>query len=123
MAMTEKLLPCPFCGSTDVLPSGSMSRTEIWCKSCNTQGPSIWHGGPTDDRATLNRCEAEAIAAWNLRTPSVPSRIAELEEAVEQAFKDGVHYATIVNVKNDEEARDEAWHISRARATLTKAPS
>lgn len=67
MSGLTELLPCPFCGSGKVETTGSMSRTEVWCDSCNATGPSIFHGGPTDDRRTLNRCEAEAIAAWNRR--------------------------------------------------------
>lgn len=35
---------------------------------------------------------------------------------IERAFKDGVHYATIVDVPNTEEARDEAWRCSKVRA-------
>lgn len=62
------LLPCPFCGASDVAPTGNMSWTEIWCPTCKAHGPSVYHGGPTDDRATLNRCQDEASTAWNRRT-------------------------------------------------------
>lgn len=66
--MTQELLPCPFCGG-EPETSGSMSRTYVYCEACGASGSSIFHGGPTNDRDILNRCEAEAIAAWNRRAP------------------------------------------------------
>jgi hypothetical protein len=42
------------------------------------------------------------------------------EAAVEQAFKDGVEYATIVAVPNTAEDREHAWSISRARAAIRR---
>lgn len=63
----SELLPCPFCGANDAKPTGSMSLTKIWCPYCNSHGPGIHHGGPTDERSILNKCEAEAIAGWNTR--------------------------------------------------------
>jgi hypothetical protein len=38
--------------------------------------------------------------------------------SIEQAFKDGVEYATIVAVPNTAEDREHAWSISRARAAI-----
>lgn len=75
--------PCPFCGGTDVRIAHVNSRSDIFCETCKTSGPSIWHGGPNADRLTLNRCDNEAIAAWNLRSP--PTEDADRVEAVESA--------------------------------------
>lgn len=66
-SVISDLLPCPFCGGTSVRISHVNSRSDIFCETCKTTGPSIWHGGPNADRRTLNRCDAEAIAAWNRR--------------------------------------------------------
>ena len=65
---SAKILPCPFCDGKP-RTSGSMSQTYVYCEGCDARGPGVFHGGPTNDRATLNRCEAEAIAAWNRRAP------------------------------------------------------
>jgi len=43
---------------------------------------------------------------------------AEAAELVERAFKNGLEYATIVAVDNDDEARDQAWQVSKVRAEL-----
>jgi hypothetical protein len=40
--------------------------------------------------------------------------------SIEQAFKDGVEYATIVAVPNTAEDREHAWSISRARAAIRR---
>lgn len=49
--MTEKLKPCPFCGSVDV---SILMQSLISCRQCEAEGP------PSDT-------EEEAIAAWNRR--------------------------------------------------------
>ena len=60
--MTEKLLPCPFCGGTDLhiqterrdvpadsmgrgTSAGSVSREVIWCHACGAfpHGPEWWN--------------------------------------------------------------------------------
>lgn len=63
--MTYKLLPCPFCGGSDVHlrqhPPAQMSW--VSCVSCGLEAPS--ETGVTDE---------EAVTYWNRRTPSAPSQ-------------------------------------------------
>ena len=54
--MTEKLLPCPFCGGEAEIDSRGNSW-QAWCRHCAT----IQMGEFYDT-------EANAIAAWNRRT-------------------------------------------------------
>lgn len=80
MTHTPELKPCPFCGG-EAKPSGSMSHTHIDCDACNARGPNVFHGGPTNERAVLNRCEAEAADLWNRRAVnSLPALVKALEE-------------------------------------------
>ena len=55
--MTDKLKPCPFCGSEDL----EDRRGFIKCNSCGVEGPVFAIGGKHDD------VRKEAIAAWNKR--------------------------------------------------------
>lgn len=69
--MTEpKLLPCPFCGSEEIVFSGEFEGTLwiLYCATCESEGSA------RDTRA-------EAIAAWNRRTPAVSRE--ELDELLE----------------------------------------
>ena len=50
--MSEKLLPCPFCGGKAICSNWGMWRA--WCSECKSKG---------SDELT----EKEAIAAWNRR--------------------------------------------------------
>lgn len=55
--MSKKLLPCPFCGSTNVnllIKEGPLFKW-VACMDCNAQGP-IEFGN-----------EEKAISAWNRR--------------------------------------------------------
>lgn len=59
--MTQQLLPCPFCGSSDVEAHG-FHRKKTWvvvCLECHSFGPD---NGPNDVIT-----EAEAVAMWNTR--------------------------------------------------------
>jgi len=61
-AMTEKLKPCPFCGSeADLIIRHSMVRPELSVVVC-----TLDLGGCGSSTAWLET-EAEAIAAWNRR--------------------------------------------------------
>lgn len=53
--MKGELLPCPFCGSTNVAMTLSAAYW-VRCLECEAEGP------PHED------AEAEAAAAWNLRS-------------------------------------------------------
>lgn len=64
---TEKLKPCPFCGSNDLFPDYedrcSLDEYVCWinCENCETDGPlSKWEN-------SYNEAEAAAIQAWNKR--------------------------------------------------------
>jgi Lar family restriction alleviation protein len=59
--MTQQLLPCPFCGSSEVEAHG-FHRKRTWvvvCLECHAFGPDT---GPNDVIT-----EAEAVTAWNTR--------------------------------------------------------
>jgi Lar family restriction alleviation protein len=57
--MTSVILPCPFCGSADIATEGPC-YTQFMCEGC---------GAATYDQEG----HAEAIAAWNRRSPEVRS--------------------------------------------------
>lgn len=66
--LKERLLPCPFCGKCDL----HVFDNCVVCgnPSCGGTGPDLGHCiGP--------KCRADAIAAWNTRTPD--PRITDLE--------------------------------------------
>lgn len=74
---TEKLLPCPFCGETDItvveFPAGHTTDTgavvfSAGCKNEDCQGYMSYF---QTDRRT------DAIKAWNKRTPE-PSHVPSL---------------------------------------------
>lgn len=63
--MTDKLLPCPFCGGTDVNLRQHLATNMSWvsCGECGLEAPS--ETGWTDDHA---------IEYWNTRAPSSQPR-------------------------------------------------
>lgn len=73
------LKPCPFCADTPILdiPVFEICRATNWgaivCATCDCSGPTV-----RTYKAHWN-WRSQAIAAWNTRTPSVESLIAELE--------------------------------------------
>ena len=63
--MTD-LLPCPFCGSTNLRYEFAGSQGYICCDDCGTQGPC-------DEQAADPTCDHDAAyAAWNRRDPATP---------------------------------------------------
>ena len=72
--MTD-LLPCPFCGSTNLRFEFSGSQGYIECNECGTQGPC-------DEQAADPICDmGAAYEAWNRRVevadPVQPAAVSE----------------------------------------------
>jgi Lar family restriction alleviation protein len=74
----SNLLPCPFCGSTNLRHEFAGSQGYIECNECGTQGPC-------DERAADPICDFEAAyKAWNRRAalakpcPPTEGEVAEL---------------------------------------------
>lgn len=57
--VTQELLPCPFCGSTNIDATG-------W-RSLDAQGPACDDCGSSAGQISLDH--ADNIRAWNIRTP------------------------------------------------------
>jgi hypothetical protein len=82
--MTEKLLPCPFCGSTslEILPEDPDSEGNAWgavqCVNldCPTydgfrsHGVRVGDGQDVSDERGSDAYKSQAIAAWNRRIPA-----------------------------------------------------
>jgi hypothetical protein len=82
--MSEKLLPCPFCGSTDleILPEDPSRDGDAWgavqCVNvdCSTydilksHGVRVEDGQDVSDERGSDAYKSAAIAAWNRRTPA-----------------------------------------------------
>lgn len=75
----SELLPCPFCGGTDIYKGcNDYGWHEIYCNRCS---------GQTDDGI-----EEKAIAAWNRRTqPEPDSLLAQMAEALRVAIEQNYH--------------------------------
>jgi hypothetical protein len=112
MPSEAEIEACPFCGGKAEI-TRSMSWTNVWCPSCAAAGPRIHHGGPTDNRMVLNRCEAEAISAWNTRALSAASAVRS-EGVVEREDLETV--VAIANRNEQSEAGD------RLAVQLSSAP-
>jgi len=54
--MTEKLKPCPFCGSEDVELVSFGAKTvsyQVKCNTCEAYGPLFYNGNEAASRAAL----------------------------------------------------------------------
>ena len=55
----SELLPCPFCGGTDIYCADAGHKTGVWFVQCEDCGATFPHFDSKE----------EAITAWNTRTP------------------------------------------------------
>lgn len=77
------LLPCPFCGSTNLRYEFAGSQGYIQCDECGTEGPC-------DERAADPHCDIEAAeGAWNRRLAPVPVLLDERMPGPENCDEDG----------------------------------
>lgn len=94
------MLPCPFCGGEDIVPSDT---GHYWfsCNTCETEGPVM-------------KIKAEAVAAWNTRLPPLTRP--------EQAPDAGV-VAEERDLTDKERAMiDAAWEKHRAAGPKCTVP-
>jgi Lar family restriction alleviation protein len=72
MPKRERDKPCPFCGSTDLDPSGGDQDAEHWivCNACGAQGPYATIGCRDPDEEEVD-LESEAVELWNKRVAVV----------------------------------------------------
>jgi len=60
----ENVVPCPFCGSDDIVFEFSGSQGYCLCRGCYAMGPE-------DPMAADPHCDIDAaINIWNKRTPA-----------------------------------------------------
>lgn len=59
--MSEKLKPCPFCGSDDLEINGSPAMFWVTCNKCNCEGPYF------TNRGEVMRSKNKAAEWWNER--------------------------------------------------------
>lgn len=80
--MTEKLKPCPFCGSDDVVLDETYMHSYAQCRVCRAEGG-------------LRDSHDEAAAAWNSRTDAkkLVARLSVSDEQVRRMVDDAVSAA------------------------------
>lgn len=65
--MEDKIKPCPFCGSDDLVPSFHTDDDAmlvcVSCDACDVEGPTVRYVDRSDGAEALKR----AHAAWNRR--------------------------------------------------------
>lgn len=69
---SQKLLPCPFCGSGEVsvrdalIPKGGVLGRRAWvqCNMCDAEGPWVWH---SNRHIFENSVQDDAVILWNKR--------------------------------------------------------
>lgn len=71
--LKERLLPCPFCGGTDIRWSSEAGIASCTCMRCRARGPMAFpapKGGNTQE--TIRLRSTEAFRLWNARTTEEP---------------------------------------------------
>lgn len=66
----EQMLPCPFCGGTDIRYSVTVAHTMCYCNTCHCYGPRVIVRTIYKRRTDKEKDEAlktEAIRLWNKR--------------------------------------------------------
>ena len=49
--MSEQILPCPFCGGTDIKSGGDDKVVAFWCETCEATGPNHYGKYEWNNRA------------------------------------------------------------------------
>lgn len=100
-ARIEEMLPCPFCGGVGrvAMPEypirADVADAFVQCSDCDIYGPSVMIDNDIHDHSDWPEIEAEAVAAWNRRTPalralSAPEPVADDGEAAAIEIADAV---------------------------------
>lgn len=106
--MDEKLKPCPWCESTDAHHQSDYGdESQFVCAVCDTRGP-------------MKRSYAEAITAWNTRTPSRNDVLEEAAMIADAKVQYAAQHPNNPLVQAEGVARDIATAI-RARKDQTDA--
>src|SRR5690554_894377 len=103
------LLPCPFCGSTNIeiqisTPDREGVPTNLICSDCGASGP--WEYEQVNSHA-------KADAAWNRRA-ALQSKTAGLEKIVRRALQEGMWELAGLDAPMSESAREAIDHARRA---------
>ena len=83
--MSAELAPCPFCGGKAAVHrcEHAFHDAKVRCAECCAEGPIF---DVDDGKANeAGRNEAEAIAAWNRRTPPAPMEAVAWRDALKAA--------------------------------------
>lgn len=130
MPTTEKeavtLKPCPFCGgeprfhAPDFATIADYADALVSCSDCDVNGPSVLVDMSVMTSDDLPDIEAEAIAAWNTRTPSSAD---VLVEALEQGARWFEEYAVEHEVKarQTSDSYESASRIDKAKRNQERA--
>lgn len=68
MSETEKLLPCPFCGSTDIRYHATGGGHRFRCRYCRTDGPVGRALKGVSAQETSRLRTDDAFRLWNKRS-------------------------------------------------------
>jgi hypothetical protein len=110
--MSYDLLPCPFCGSTNLRYEFAGSQGYIECNDCGTAGPG-------DERAADPICDMDAAyLAWNRRAAlAQPEPEGPTDEDLTQLLFDG--FRGPIEFLCD--AEEEAHLMIRSRVKFARA--